>query len=69
MGGCRVCRSICVFGTTNLNELNRVQVALMGAVPSAVAALHASRGIAVVTRSGLAFLQNLTVDPANKVMP
>jgi hypothetical protein len=40
----------------------------MGAVPSAVAALHASRGIAAVTRNGLAFLRNLAVVPANKVM-
>ena len=52
-----------------LNGLNGVQVALMGAVPSAVAAVDAHRRIAEVARAGLGFLQNLASAPENQVMP
>jgi hypothetical protein len=41
----------------------------MGAVPSAVAAVDAHRGIAEVARAGLGFLQNLASAPENQVRP
>jgi hypothetical protein len=43
-------------------------MALMGVVPSAVAALDAQRGSAEVAECGLDFLVNLSEAPENKVM-
>ena len=47
--------------------MNLVQVALMGVVPSAVAALDAQRGSAEVAECGLGFLWNLSAPSENKV--
>jgi hypothetical protein len=54
------CAAFCAYG---------VQVALMGVVASAVAAVDAHRGIAEVARAGLGFLENLAVDRENMVTP
>ncbi len=42
-------------------------MALMSAVPSAMAALDGHRGVAVVAEYGLCFLMNQSVAPENKV--
>ena len=44
-----------------------LQVALMSAVPSAVAALDGHRGMAVVAENGLGFLTNQSLAAENKV--
>jgi hypothetical protein len=44
-----------------------LQVALMSAVPSTVAALDSHRGVAMVAQNGLCFLYNLSVAPENRV--
>ena len=44
-----------------------LQVALMSAVPSTVAALDSHRGVAVVAEYGLCFLRNQSVAPENRV--
>ncbi len=43
------------------------QVALMSAVPSAMAALDSHRGVAVVVEIGLCFLMNLSIADENNV--
>ncbi len=53
----------CVSGTC----VDVVQVALMGVVSSAVAAMDAHRGVVAVAEEGLWFLRNLSVAEANKV--
>ncbi len=44
-----------------------VQVALMGVVSSAVAAMDAHRGVAAVAEAGLDFLHGLSASDANRV--
>ena len=44
-----------------------LQLALMAAVPSAMAALDGHRGVAAVTENGLAFLYVLSAAPENRV--
>jgi hypothetical protein len=44
-----------------------VQVALMGVVSSAVAAMDAHRGVAAVAEQGLALLRFLSRESANRV--
>ncbi len=55
---------MCVSGA----RVDVVQVALMGVVSSAVAAMDTHRGVAAaVAEHGLAFLRNLSLAEANKV--
>ncbi len=54
---------LCVPGTC----VDVVQVALMGVVSSAVAAMDAHRGAAVVAEQGLGFLRHLSREDANRV--
>jgi hypothetical protein len=48
-------------------DMDVVQVALMGALSSAVAAMDAHRGLAAVAEQGLGFLRNLSVADTNLV--
>ena len=50
-----------------LQKKTAVQVALMSAVPSAMAALDGHRGLVDVARIGLGFLFNQSVAPENRV--
>ena len=50
-----------------VSDLLVFQVALMSAVPSAMAALDGHRGVAVVAEYGLGFLMNQSVAPENSV--
>ena len=54
---------MCVSGTC----VDVVQVALMGLVSSAVAAMDAHRGVAAVAEHGLCFLRCLSIADANRV--
>jgi hypothetical protein len=58
------CHGVCVWGWVGMN-LNVGQVALMGVVNSAVAALDAHMGVPSIADNGRVFLYNLAVVAAN----
>jgi hypothetical protein len=63
----RALRAHCGLNDLSCVCAHCVQVALMGVVSSAVAALDANRGIPEVASAGLAFLLNLAMAPENQV--
>jgi hypothetical protein len=60
-----ICRFMCFCCSCT----DCLQVVLMGVVASALAALDAHRGVAIIARCGLGFFWNLSSTAENQVTP